>query len=262
TVSDQSGAALANATVSIQNEKTGLQLQQPVQGNGSYLFGALKVGTYTVKATAPGFAPKVLEHLTVNIQQQLLVNITLQPGQVSATVTVTANTEVLQTEEPSVGQVVGEYMIDHLPLNGRNYTLLAQLAPGTTTTVYDSGHGELQSGSFTANGVTTTYNNYLLDGITNNNMTADFGNGNSYTLLPPPDGLAEFKVETGDYSAEYGRSGGAVINAVTKSGQNTFFGDIWEFNRNAYFDANDYFLKRAHQPRPKFNRNQIGFSLG
>jgi hypothetical protein len=262
TVSDLSGAAIANARVTIQDEKTGLVQQQAVQSNGDYSFGALKVGLYTVTASAPGFEPKALQHLVVNIQQQLLINIKLQPGKVTSTVTVTAGNEVLQTQDPSVGQIVDEYMINNLPLNGRNYTLLAQLAPGTTTTTYDYGHGELQSGTFTANGVTTTYNNYLLDGITNNNMTADFGNGNSYTLLPPPDGLAEFKVETGDYSAEYGRSGGAVINAVTKSGQNTFFGDVWEYNRNAYFDANDYFLNRARQPRPKFNRNQFGFSLG
>jgi hypothetical protein len=262
TVSDQSDAAITSAEVTIQDEKTGLTLQQTVQKDGGYTFGALKVGTYTVKVSANGFEPKVLQHLSVNIQQQLLVNVTLEPGQVTSTVEVTAGNEVLQTEEPSVGQIVGEYMIDNLPLNGRNYTLLAQLAPGTTTTVFDSGHGELQSGSFTANGVTTTYNNYLLDGITNNNMTADFGNGNSYTLLPPPDGLAEFKVETGNYSAEYGRSGGAVINAVTKSGQNSFYGDLWEFNRNRFFDANDYFTKRGGLPRPKFNRNQFGFSVG
>lgn len=262
TVTDSSGAAVPNATVTVQDEKTGLVLQQPAKENGGYTFNALKVGTYTVKVTAAGFEPEVLQHLAVNIQQNVLINVKLKPGQVTATVTVNGGEDTLQTQDPSVGQVVNEYMIDNIPLNGRNYTLLAQLAPGTTTTVYDSQHGELESGSFTANGVTTTYNNYLLDGITNNNMTADFGNGNSYTLLPPPDALAEFKVETGDYSAEYGRSGGAVINAVTKSGQNTLFGDLWEFNRNAYFDANDYFLNKAHQPRPKFNRNQFGFSLG
>jgi hypothetical protein len=262
TVTDSSGAAISNATVSLRNEETGLVLKQNTKTDGSYLFNAVKVGSYSVTVSAAGFEAETVEHLTVAIQQKLVENLSLQPGKTSSTVTVVAENAVLQTQDASVGQVVSEHMIDNLPLNGRNYTLLAQLAPGTTTTVYDSGHGELQSGTFTANGVTTTYNNYLLDGITNNNMTADFGNGNSFTLLPPPDGLAEFKVETGDYSAEYGRSGGAIINAVTHSGQNTLFGDLWYFNRNRFFDSNDYFLKRAGQPRPKFNRNQFGFSLG
>src|SRR6266702_875012 len=221
-VTDNSGARIPHATVSIRNEDTGLVQQQQTKNDGSYQFTALKIGEYTVRA----------------------------------------DQVILQTQDASVGQVVSEGEINNLPLNGRNYTLLAQLAPGTTTTSFDSGHGEAQSGSFMANGMTTTFNNYMLDGVTNNNMTADFGNGNSFTLKPPPDGLAEFKVETANYSAEYGRSGGAVINAVTKSGQNTFFGDVWEYNRNAYFDAVDYFLKKANQPRPKYNRNQFGFSLG
>lgn len=262
TVTDSSGAAVPNGTVTLRDEETGLVLKQNTKPDGSYSFNALKIGTYSVTAEAPGFEVKTLQHLTVAIQQKLVENISLQLGKTSSSVTVVARNEVLQTQDASVGQVVGQQMINDLPLNGRNYTLLAQLAPGTTTTVFDSGHGEVESGTFTANGVTTTYNNYLLDGITNNNMTADFGNGNSFTLLPPPDALAEFKVETGDYSAEYGRSGGAIINAVTKSGQNTLFGDLWYFNRNRFFDSNDYFLKRAHQPRPEFNRNQFGFSLG
>lgn len=261
-VTDSSGAAISSATVTLRNEETGLVLKQVTRDDGSYSFNALKIGSYSVTAEAPGFEVKMLQHLTVAIQQQLVTNLMLQTGKTSSTVTVLADNAVLQTQDSSVGQVVGEHMIDNLPLNGRNYTLLAQLAPGTTTTVFDSGHGELESGTFTANGVTTTYNNYLLDGITNNNMTVDFGNGNSFTLLPPPDGLAEFKVETGDYSAEYGRSGGAIINAVTKSGQNTLFGDLWYFNRNRFFDSNDYFLKRAGQQRPEFNRNQFGISLG
>ena len=161
-VTDASGAAIPNAKVTIQNEETGLVQQQPVQGNGSYAFSALKVGLYTVTASAPGFQPKVLQHLVVNIQQQLQVNIKLQPGKVTSTVTVTAGNEVLQTQESSVGQIVDEHMINNLPLNGRNYTLLAQLAPGTTTTAFDNGHGELESGTFTANGVTTTYSQHAL----------------------------------------------------------------------------------------------------
>jgi len=262
TVVDTSGAAIPGATVSVRDEATGLVMTQRMKGHEGYNFTALKIGNYTITATAPGFQGAEQSHVELAIQQRLELNLTLRPSTVSETVEVRGNQATLQTQEASVGQVVTEDEINNLPLNGRNYTLLAQLAPGTTTTSYDSGHGEVQSGSFTANGVVTTFNDYLLDGITNNNMTADFGNGNSYTLLPPPDALQEFKVETGNYSAEYGRSGGAVINAVTKSGQNTFFGDVWEYNRNAYFDAEDYFSKKAGLRRPQYNRNQFGGSIG
>ena len=262
TISDPSGAVITNATVSVRDEATGLTLQQTVGAHGSYIFTALKVGNYTVSVSAPGFQQVEQTNVQLAVQQRLELNVSLKPGKVSETVEVHSDQAELQTQDASVGQVVTQDQINNLPLNGRNYTLLAQLAPGTTTTTFDSGHGEVQSGSFTANGVVTTFNDYLLDGITNNNMTADFGNGNSFTLLPPPDALQEFKVETGNYSAEYGRSGGAVINAVTKSGQNTFFGDIWEYNRNAYFDAEDYFLKKAGLQRPRYNRNQFGASIG
>jgi hypothetical protein len=261
-VTDSSGAVVPGATVSVRNEETGLTEQQISRGDGAYNFTALKVGNYTVSARLTGFETVERTHLSLSVQQQLKLDLSLKVGGDQNTVTVTTGQLVLQTQEASVGQTITERQINNLPLNGRNYTLLAQLAPGTTTTTYDSGHGEVQSGTFTANGMNTVFNNYLLDGITNNNMTADFGNGNSFTLKPPPDGLAEFKVETANYSAEYGRSGGAVINAVTKSGQNQFFGDMWEYNRNAYFDAEDYFLKKAGLRRPKYNRNQFGFSLG
>jgi hypothetical protein len=262
TVSDSSGAVVDQASVTARNEATGLILEQKVNAHGSYIFTALKVGSYTISVSANGFEQARQDHVALAVQQRLELNFSLKPGSVSETVDVRSDQATLQTQDASVGQVVSEDQINNLPLNGRNYTLLAQLAPGTTTTVYDSGHGEVQSGTFTANGVITTFNDYLLDGITNNNMTADFGNGNSFTLLPPPDALQEFKVETGNYSAEYGRSGGAVINAVTKSGQNAFFGDIWEYNRNAYFDAEDYFLKKAGLARPRYNRNQFGASIG
>jgi hypothetical protein len=202
TISDTAGAAIPNATVKVLDEATGLVLEQKVSGHGVYNFTALKVGNYTISATAPGFEQAEQTHVPLVIQEREELNLTLRPGKVSETVEVTADQAALQTQDASVGQVVTEDQINNLPLNGRNYTLLAQLAPGTTTTVYDSGHGEVQSGTFTANGVVTTFNDYLLDGITNNNMTADFGNGNSFTLLPPPDALQEFKVETSNYSAE------------------------------------------------------------
>ena len=262
TVTDSQGAVLGKAMVQIRNEATGYVDSQPTRPDGSFHFTAVRIGAYTVTVDQSGFEKLVHEHVVVAIQQTVLLNLALKIARTSSTVEVTTGQSTLQTEDASVGQAISGSEINALPLNGRNYTLLAQLAPGTTTTYYDSGHGEVESGTFTANGVITTFNNYLLDGISNNNDTADFGNGTSYAIKPPPDALAEFKVETANYSAEYGRSGGAVLNAVTKSGQNEFFGDLWEFNRNSFFDANDFFLNHADQPRPTYNRNQFGGSLG
>ncbi|MGB7137551.1 MAG: carboxypeptidase regulatory-like domain-containing protein, partial [Acidobacteriaceae bacterium] len=262
TVTDAQGAVLVNATVQIRNEATGYTDSQPTRQDGSFHFTAVRIGTYTVSVEQSGFEKLVHEHVTVAIQQNVVLNLSLKIARTSSTVEVTTGQSTLQTEDASVSQTITAREINALPLNGRNYTLLAQLAPGTTTTYYDSGHGEVESGTFTANGIITTFNNYLLDGISNNNDTADFGNGTSYAIKPPPDALAEFTVETANYSPEYGRSGGAVLNAVTKSGQNQFFGDLWEFNRNSFFDANDFFLNHANQPRPAFNRNQFGGSLG
>lgn len=261
-VTDTQGAVITGASVEIRNESTGYTDSQATRQNGTYTFPAVKIGTYVVTVTSSGFQQQIHEHVAVAIQQQVVLNFDLQPASVNSTVEVTSGQSTLQTENASVSQTIRTEEINSLPLNGRNYTLLAQLAPGTTTTVYDSGHGEVESGTFTANGLITTFNNYMLDGVSDNNDTADWGNGTSYAIKPPPDALAEFKVETANYSAEYGRSGGAVLNAVTRSGQNRFYGDAWEYNRNSFFDSNDYFLNYAHQPRPAYNRNQYGFSLG
>ncbi|MBT9331555.1 TonB-dependent receptor [Paracidobacterium acidisoli] len=262
TVTDQQSAVVPGARVEIRNEATGYTDAQPSKQNGTYNFPTVRIGDYVVTVTANGFRKQIHEHVTVAIQQQVVLSFQMQLASTSSTVEVTTGQSTLQTENASVSQIVGTEEINSLPLNGRNYTLLAQLAPGTTTTVYDSGHGEVESGTFTANGLITTFNNYMLDGISDNNDTADWGNGTSYAIKPPPDALEEFKVETANYSAEYGRSGGAVVNAVTRSGQNRFYGDLWEYNRNSFFDSNDYFLNAARQPRPAYNRNQYGFSLG
>jgi len=262
TITDSSGAKLSAASVVIYNEATGFRQTLQTASDGAYLFTPVKIGTYTVEANAAGFENVQQRGVSVSIQEQVVVNLRLPVGSVASTVEITAGEPILQTQSASVGQVIAGPQINSLPLNGRNYTLLAQLAPGTTTTVYDSGHGEIQSGTFVANGTNEVFNNYLLDGITNNSDAADFGNGTSYALKPPPEALAEFRVETANYSAEYGRSGGAVINAVTKSGGNTLFGNLWEYIRNSDLDANDYFLNRGHVARPEYRRNQYGFALG
>jgi hypothetical protein len=156
-----------------------------------------------------------------------------------------------------VGQVVEEQTIENLPLNGRNFTFLAQLSAGVTQGQQDS-RGLGSSGSFAANGLRPAQNNYLLDGIDNNANLVDFLNGAAYSVKPPVDAIQEFKVETNNYSAESGRSAGAVLNATLKSGTNEFHGALWEFVRNDMFDAANYF----ETAKGKFRQNQFGGTLG
>src|SRR5207302_2378621 len=138
------------------------------------------------------------------------------------------------------GQVIGERTINSLPLNGRNFTFLAQLGAGVNTPQADT-RGNAASGAFTANGLKPSQNNYLLDGIDNNSDTVDFLNGTNFIVLPPVDAIQEFKVQTADFSADLGRSAGAVLNATIKSGTNELHGAVWEFFRNDKLDAADFF---------------------
>ena len=259
TVTDSQGAVIAGATVMITNERTGYMDSQPSRKDGVYDFPSVKIGTYSIRVQTNGFQQMLNEHVSITIQRHAVIDFKLTPAAVDSTVEVTTGQSTLQTASASVSQTIGTEQINSLPLNGRNFALLAQLSPGTTTTVNDNGHGGLANGTFTANGNIATFNNYILDGVSNNNPS--YG-GTSYNVKPPPDGLSEFRLETANYSAEYGRSGGAVLNAATRSGQSHFYGDAWEFNRNSFFDANDYFLNHADQPKPSYNRNQYGFSVG
>ena len=185
----------------------------------------------------------------------------MKPGKVTETIEVTAAAPVLQSQDASVGQVVNERSVNDLPLNGRNFTFLAQLAAGVNTPQADT-RGNAASGAFSANGNRPAQNNYLLDGIDNNSDTVDFLNGTNYVVLPPVDAVQEFKVQTSDFSAEFGRSGAAVLNATIKSGTNEFHGDVWEFFRNDKLDAADFF-ENSHQIRKgELRQNQFGFTAG
>jgi hypothetical protein len=261
TVTDSGGASLANATVTVTNESTGLAASAPANKSGLFTFTPMRVGIYSVSARAQGFGTLTREHLKLDVQQTLIVDLSLKIGGVTESVVVTTAAPLLQTQDASVGQVFESREINALPLNGRNFTFLAQLTAGTTTAIGES-RGLGLSGTFVANGTFTSFNNYLLDGIENNNTTVDFGNGNAFTVLPPPDAIDQFKIQTTNYSAQFGRAGGAVLNAVLKSGANHFYGDVWEYLRNDRFDANDWFLAHTGKPKPAFNRNQFGFTLG
>ena len=166
----------------------------------------------------------------------VVVNFTLKPGQVTETVEVTTTTPVLETQNASVGQVVDSRSVNNLPLNGRNFTFLAQFVAGVNSPQADT-RGNAASGAFAANGLRPAQNNYLLDGIDNNSDIVDFLNGTNFVVLPPVDAIQEFKVQTTGFSAEFGRSGAAVLNATIKSGTNEFPWRAWEFFRNDKLDA-------------------------
>ena len=229
TIKDQSGAVVPGAKVTLTNEGTGLALTTTTTNDGSYIFTPIRIGTYSVEVEMSGFSKAIQSNVTVNVQQQVVVDLTLVPGALTQVVEVTGAPPQLQTQNASVGMVASTREILDLPLNGRNYTFLAQLSAGVTS-INPSRNMDL-TGSFVANGLTTVHNNYILDGIDNNNDTVDFLNGASYVNLPPPDAIQEFKLQTGNFSAEFGRAGGAVLNATIKSGTNKIHGSAWEFLR-------------------------------
>ncbi len=256
-VKDSTGAVVPGAAITLMNPATNLTLKTTSNGVGLYQFSAVRIGTYKLTVEAPGFATVSQANAKLAIQQNLVVDFTLQPGNVSQVIEVTSAPPQLQTEDASVGSVVEGKSINSLPLNGRNYTFLAQLDAGVTQSQQDS-RGLGSSGSFAANGIAANQNNYLLDGIDNNSNLVDFLNGNSYIYRPSVDALSEFKVQTSNFSAEFGRAGGAVLNATIKSGTNSFHGTVWEFFRNDGLDAMNYFETQ----KGRFQQNQFGGSIG
>jgi hypothetical protein len=261
TVTDSSGAVVNGAKVTITNEGTGTTLSTTTGAEGIYNFSPVRIGNYKLEASAAGFKKEAQTHIAVDVSARVLINFKLQPGSVGETVEVTSAAPVLQSEDASVGQVVDQRSVNNLPLNGRNFTFLAQLAAGVNTPEADT-RGNAASGAFTANGNRPAQNNYMLDGIDNNSDTVDFLNGTNFVVLPPVDAIQEFKVQTSDFSAEYGRSGAAVLNATIKSGTNQFHGAAWEFFRNDKLDAPDYFEDAGGVPKGELRQNQFGATLG
>ena len=261
TVRDSSGAIIAGATVTVTDEGTAFTQTTKTSSSGEYAFTPLKIGKYSVEVENQGFKKQRRTGLTVDIQQQVVADFTLSVGDVSAEVEVTAAAPILQTENGSVGQVISGQTVNDLPLNGRNYTFLARLVPGATVG-QPEGRGLNANGWFTANGTRPAQNNYLLDGIDNNTNDVDFLAGAAYVLKPPIDAIGEFKLQTNNFSAEFGRAGGAVLNASIKSGTNQFHGSLWEFLRNDKLDANDFFINQSGQAKGAFKQNQFGFTAG
>ncbi len=260
-VQDTSGAVVPNAQVSLLNIDQGLTLEVMTNSNGEFTFSPVRIGHYSLSVTAKGFAKTTQQNLTVNVGSHLQVNVQLKLGASTETVEVSAAPPQLQTEEASVGQVMTEKSVNSLPLNGRNFTFLAQLGAGTQTPQADT-RGNAASGAFSANGLRPAQNNYLLDGIDNNSNAVDFLNGTNFIVLPPVDAVSEFKVQTANFSAELGRSAGAVLNATIKSGTNSIHGAAWEFFRNDVLDAADWFESNAGVKKGRLRLNQFGGAIG
>jgi hypothetical protein len=260
-VHDATGAVIPEAGITVTNEGTGATQTATTNGSGAYVVTPLRIGDYTVEIAHPGFQKQRRTGLHLNIQQQLVVDFDLAVGEVSSTVDVKAEAALLQTENGSVGQVIQQQTINDLPLNGRNYTFLARLAPGVTQG-QPEGRGLNANGWFEANGTRPAQNNYLLDGIDNNSSSVDFLSGAAYVVKPPIDAIAEFKLQTNAFSAEFGRAGGAVLNATLKSGTNEFHGSAWEFLRNDKFDSADFFQNSTAQQKGAFRQNQFGVTQG
>jgi Carboxypeptidase regulatory-like domain/TonB dependent receptor len=257
-VRDPSGAVVPGARVTVTDVDRGTLLTLSTNDSGEYVASPLRIGHYSVTVEKKGFKKAVAGPVQVDIQDRVSVNVDLQPGMATETMTVTGESVQLETETSELGQVVDSHRINALPLNGRNYAQLALLGVGVAAA--EPGSRVETSYGFSANGARSLQNNFLLDGIDNNANLGDVLNGAAYVVQPAVDAIAEFKVETNSYSAEFGRGNGAIMNAVIKSGTNQFHGDLWEFLRNDKFDAiNPFDAEFGQQP---YKQNQFGFTLG
>jgi hypothetical protein len=254
-VRDSSEAVVANASVKITNSDTATVLQTSTDQNGRFQAPSLPAGTYELAVEAAGFKRLDEKGLVLNVDQHAELQLSMQIGGSTETVVVTAETPLLETDSSEVGQVISNRSIVDLPLNQRNPFSLILLAPNVTGSVTNTMTG-LQ---FNVNGGRAGTTDVLLDGVSSSPPTDSF---NGLSIFPSVDAVQEFKVQTNNYAAEFGLSGGGIINLIYKSGGNTVHGSVFEFLRNSVMDANNFFANRQHVPLASFKRSQFGFSLG
>jgi hypothetical protein len=260
TVTDPSGAVISGATVTATDISTGQSRTVSTEANGSYRFSLLPPGNYSVKFSASGFQSIEAPSITVNVTETAVLNHSLQVGAQTQSVTVEATTETVQTQNATVGVLVGSDTLTTLPLNSRNYTQMINLSPGVNVNVASAAAVGNGTQDINVNGNGSNQNNYMMDGATLTNYGSGGGaqSGSFPGIgIPNPDAIQEFKIQTSQYDAEYGRNPGASVNVVTRSGTNNFHGDVWEFFRNSVLDGNDFFNKRAEVQLHESNKPQI-----
>jgi hypothetical protein len=262
TVRDATGAVVPGAAVTLLNVDTGVAQSKTSDADGNYEFFTVRIGTYRVSAELTGFTPAAVEGVRVTIGSRLRVDLRMNVGQVAEAVEVTAAVSPLETDSSQRGQVITNEQAVALPLNGREYSALVLLTTGARLSALNTGSAStVREGSFNVNGMRSTFNNFLLDGLDNNAYGTSNQGFSNQVMQPPPDAVAEFKVVTNNVSAEYGRTGGAMINVAYASGTNRFRGSAWEFLRDTSLNATGFF-KPLGGEKPPMERHQFGAVLG
>ena len=267
TVSDSSGAAIANANVTLTNLDTNEKRNMETDASGNYTFVNILPGKYKVEAEKSGFKKVVRQPILVQVESGLKVDLTMQVGAVTETVEVSAEAPLLQPETNSLGQVVEQRVVTELPLNGRNPLALVAMSPGVvpqgqpsagnSSTSNPVGANPFALGDFQVGGGMSGQSQILIDGAPTNGAYL-----NVVTVIPTQDAIEEFKVQTNNLGPEYGRFAGGVINLNTKSGTNSFHGSAYNFLRNKVLNANDFFANANGIERPPFTQNQFGANVG
>ncbi len=260
TVQDPSGGAIASAKVEIVSEATGQVVRDlTTDSSGSFTATLLPVGSYSVKVSAAGFAKTKFSGVLVRVTETTQMTAVLKVTQATETVTVSAQVATINTANATTGEALGSTAVSTLPLPTQNFQQLLALSTGASSDINNAGDLGRGSARIEVNGQRETNNNYLIEGIS----SADFGSGElTFTPIPNANAIEEFKVSTSLYDATQGRNGGGNIDAVLKSGTNKYHADAWEFFRNTELDANDFFLNKAGQPRPRIQQNIFGADGG
>jgi hypothetical protein len=265
TVTDPSGAVVPKARVMVRDEGTNATRDAETNEDGDYTVALLPPGRYFVAVESKGFRRSVIHGVSVDVDQTVRIDFALQVGALTEEVNVKDTPPAIQTDTSTLGQVINNRLVQELPLNERNFLSFALLVPGSQLPAEGS-ENSTQGGAISVNGAREQSNNFLLDGVDNNDPYL-----NQYVALPSIDAIQEFKVQSSDYSAEFGHGGGAQVNVVLKSGTNQFHGSLFEFFRNRTMDAKNYFDFPACNANsvpgtcgdiPRFDRNQFGGTLG
>src|SRR5947209_5425482 len=260
TVTDQSGAAVSSAKVTVKNVAQGFERTAQTNESGEYEVPALPPGTYTVEVQGQGFQPQQATNLSLQVARNSVQNFSLKVANASEVVTVEATAPIIETTTISVGQTINQRTVQEIPLNGRHFVDLGLLIPGSVTPPQNGfltaplrGQGSF---AFNTAGNREDTVNFMVNGINLNDMVQ-----NQITFQPSINTVSEFKVDNSTYSAEYGRNSGAIVNIATRSGTNQFHGELFEFLRNHDLDARNFF-NPAGTPQSTFKRNQFGAAFG